>query len=71
VITNCVVTPERASAKCTTPAGVDREWFSERLFCELPSFSAKFDCRVSVDAKVRGLLKDTIYVNALLFYRIH
>jgi hypothetical protein len=52
------------------PARVDREWFSERLFCDLACFAANFDRCVSADAKICGLLNDTICINALLLRRI-
>src|SRR5205823_10054898 len=47
-----------------------RERFCERLFCELACFSANFDRCISADAKVCGLLFNTLCINALFLWRI-
>src|SRR5207244_2908730 len=67
---DCVIAPERAAAERASPTRVNRERFRERFFRELARFATNFDCRVSADAKVRGLLNDTICVSALLLWRI-
>ena len=68
---NCIISRQHAAAKGGPPACVNREQLCERLFCEPACLAANLNGCIRSDAKIRGLLRDTVCVNSLFFWRVY